>query len=1066
MGVTYSPSDLSEWLACPHAAALGLQVKRGELAEPELDDASAELIFKKGNEHEARYLESLRADGREIVEIPFDHDWDAAARATTDAIADGADVVYQACLVDGDWRGFADFVERQPDGSYEVVDTKLARHAKPGHLFQLCFYSTVVGRLQGRDPERMHLVLGDGRRESFRLADYVAYYRRIRDRFVDFAVSAPETAPYPVEHCGICVWRERCAAEWEQSDHLSLVANIRRTQVERLLSSGISTLEQLAEADPATQVAKLSDETFATLREQAALQLHHRRTGDHRVAHLPPQERRGFQLLPPPSPGDVYYDIEGDPFYSPSGGLEYLHGVTYLEDGGPKFKAIWATDEREEKRAFEALVDFLVERRRAHPGMHVYHYANYERAALQRLMQKHGTREDEVDDLLRGDVLVDLYQVVRQALRISLPSYSLKKVETLYFPERSTDVVGGDESTVVFERFLESGDRDLLRAIEAYNKDDCDSTWQLHIWLLGLRPPDLPWAVAPEPYKRSEEAEEHMRERERVQAALRAEGETLLADLLDFHRRDAKPAWWEYFRRRELDERQLIEDSEAIGGIEPTDTPPVEVKQSLVYELAFPAQEFKVGAEGIDPATERAPGTILSIDETRGRIRLRRSKQRHDEPLPRALVPPEPLAMTEQRGALLRLAKAPADYPAARDLLDRAPPRARLDGDVTAGALSLDRSYLFVQGPPGTGKTWLGAEAAIALMQSGQRVGVAAQSHKAIHKFLDDVVAHAERLGYTFRGVKKTSDYEGTRFEGSDLIENVADAKTVSAGDHQLVGATSFQFARPDMHVDTLFVDEAGQVSLADALAMATSATNVVLLGDPQQLPQVSQGAQPQEVRASVLEHLLGPDTATVPPDRGLFLERTWRLRPELCAFVSDVFYDARLEPEDVATRRSLAAGVGLRFASVVHSGNRQRAPEEATSIGKEIRRLLGTTFVDADRRERPLTERDVLVVAPYNMQVRCLRGELPDGVAVGTVDKFQGQQAPVVFFSMTSSSGGDVPRGLEFLFSRNRFNVAISRAQCLAYVVASPALLVADARTPEQMRLLNTVCRFAEVAE
>src|SRR5215213_8553991 len=424
MSLTFSPSDLSEWLACAHAAALKLRVKRGELPRPVIDDPQADLIRRKGEEHEARYLAEQRAAGRSIHTIAFDHDWGAAARETAEAIRAGeGDVIYQACLVDGDWRGFADFLELQPDGSYEVVDTKLARHAKPGHIFQLCFYSSVVGRIQGRQPGCMHLVLGDGRRESFRLDEYDAYYRRIRDRFMEFAdAGANGTSPYPVGHCSICVWRDRCTTEWARGDHLSLVANMRRAQVERLVRAEITTLEQLAETPPATQVAGVPDDTLAALRDQAALQLQHRRTGRNDLTHLPLQERRGFALLPPPAPGDVYYDIEGDPFYASDGSLEYLHGVTYLDDDNElRFRAFWAErEEEEEKRAFEELVDFLVERRR-YPELHVYHYANYERAALQRLMQKHGTREDEVDDLLRGEVLVDLFQVVRQALRISLP---------------------------------------------------------------------------------------------------------------------------------------------------------------------------------------------------------------------------------------------------------------------------------------------------------------------------------------------------------------------------------------------------------------------------------------------------------------------------------------------------------------------------------------------------------------------------------------------------------------------------------------------------------------------
>ena len=351
MSLTFSPSDLSEWLACAHAAALKLRVKRGELARPEVDDPQGGLIRRKGEEHEARHLAQLREAGKIVAEIRFEHDWDAATRETAGAIRAGeADVMYQACLVDGDWRGFADFLERQPDGSYEAVDTKLARHPKPAHLFQLCFYSAVVGRIQGRQAERMHLVLGDGRRESFRVVDYDAYYRRIRDRYVDFAAGSPETSPYPCDHWSICAWHERCSDEWRESDHLSLVANIRRTQVERLVAADITTMEQLAEAPPTAQVARIPDDTLAALREQAALQLHHRRTGEHKLAHLSPQERRGFALMPTPARGDVYYDIKGDPFYSPAGSLEYLHGVTYLDDENELcFRAFWALDEHEER---------------------------------------------------------------------------------------------------------------------------------------------------------------------------------------------------------------------------------------------------------------------------------------------------------------------------------------------------------------------------------------------------------------------------------------------------------------------------------------------------------------------------------------------------------------------------------------------------------------------------------------------------------------------------------------------------------------------------------------------
>ncbi|HET7129628.1 MAG TPA: TM0106 family RecB-like putative nuclease, partial [Gaiellaceae bacterium] len=428
--LAFSPSDLSAYLACPHLAALSLEVKLGKLVEPTRDYASGDLIRRKGEQHEALYLESLRDAGRSVVEIDFrsDFDWHRAAADTERAIRDGADVVYQAVFVDGDWRGFADFVERQEDGSYEVVDTKLARHAKPSHIFQLCFYSSALGRIQGREPQRMHLVLGDGRRETLLVSEYDAYYRRIRDEFRAGAEAGfPGTKPIPCAHCALCAWQEACEKQWDDEDSLFLVAGITRKQVERIEAAGVTTLAALSgRVEP---VDKVAEEQLAKLREQAELQ-HYSRTNDGKLAHrlLATDEKHGFGLLPPPDDADVYFDIEGDPFYSSDGSLEYLFGVTYREDGERRFRAFWARNELEEKTAFEELVAWIVARRTLHPGLHVYHYANYERAALQRLMQKHGACEDEVDDLLRKHVLVDLYQVVRQALRLSLPSYSLKKV--------------------------------------------------------------------------------------------------------------------------------------------------------------------------------------------------------------------------------------------------------------------------------------------------------------------------------------------------------------------------------------------------------------------------------------------------------------------------------------------------------------------------------------------------------------------------------------------------------------------------------------------------------------
>jgi uncharacterized protein len=1067
--LVFSPSDLNAFLACPHLTTLELAVARGEIHKPFRVNLHADLIRRKGDEHEARYLQRLRDEGRDVVAISFDdRDWLRAARETEDAIRGGADVIYQACLAHGNWRGFADFVVRRPDGFYEVVDTKLARRARPAHVLQLCFYTEQVGRIQGRLPDAMRVVNGLGLEETFRPQDFDAYYRRLRGRFLEVVAEGRKTYPYPVDYCSLCDFLARCQAQWERDDHLTLVAGVHRVQVERVNKAGIPTLTALAEAPPDTKVGSMRPATFENLRHQAELQLHHRRTHTHRIDQLPLDPDRGFALLPEPNAGDVWLDLEGHPWFEPARGLEYLIGWLELgPDGEPRYECVWAHDREAEKRVFETFVDYLVERRRRFPRMHVYHYAPYERTALTRLMGEHATREEEIDELLRGEVLVDLYRVTRQALRASLPRYSIKNVEELYGFERRAEVAGGGESVYAFETWLEIGDDSLLEGIRDYNREDCLSLFELHRWLLAQRPPALAWRLPPEQRERPEEAEERDKERARVRDRLLAganEGEPrwLLAHLLDYHHREERPQWWAFFFHQRLDDEELIANSDCIGGLELAGDP-VAVARSLEYTFAFEAQEHKIGGSAVDPATGRT--YAVHVDDERGTVTLRRGVEEADEPPPTALIPPRPLPTWTQRDAILRFAKSQGVYPALVEILERRPPRANLRGSLEEAALSLDGSYLFVQGPPGSGKTWSGARMAIALMRVGRRVGITALSHKAIHKFLEDVEDAALEEGFTFRGMKKCSGDE-SRYEGRGLVENSEANADLLDPELDLIAGTSFLFAREEFeqHVHTLFIDEGGQFALADAIAVGTAARNLILLGDPNQLPQVSQGSHPPGANASVLGHLLGDDE-TVRPGMGLFLEQTWRLRPEVNAFTSEVFYEGRLEPAPSTSTREVGDGNGIEFLPVAHAGHRTAAPEEAEVVAAEIERLLGTPYRDA-RGERPLGPEDFIVVAPYNAHVRCLRQKIPNlRVRIGTVDKFQGQEATVVFFSMASSSGEDVPRGIDFLFSRNRLNVAVSRARCLAYVIASPRLLETNCRTVEQMRLVNALCRFVELA-
>jgi uncharacterized protein len=895
----------------------------------------------------------------------------------------------------------------------------------------------------------MHVVLGSGERVSFRPEEFGAYYRRVRHRLEEFVAHPPHTEPWPVEHCAICDFRPLCEAHWDRVDHLSRVAGIRRSQIDRLAVAGIATLAALGRA-PTAAPTGFPQDAFDKIREQAALQLFAREHGWDKYVLLRPQPELGFALLPDPSPGDLFFDFEGNPFWDASGSLEYLWGI--LDTDG-NFTPLHAHDHATERAAFETFIDLVHERLARHSDMHVYHYAAYEITALRRLMGRYGTREAELDDLLRRGVFVDLLKVVRNGIRASRPGYGLKEMETFLDFERRAEIQEGGASIIAFEQWMQTHDDALLRQIDEYNREDCIATKLLRDWLLELRAEAIA-QFGPLPQPEPKELRE-IPQRKVERAALRAElldtGEELAAQLLDYYDRERKPVWWAFFDRLEKSPDELVDDAESIGKLELTGGPEP-VARSHAYSFSFPPQEHKLGPgqDVADPTTGDRAGEIIELDRDARRLVLKRGPSLADAPLPKALIPKDVYRTNDQEDALQRIGRSllarDRRYPAVESILRREPfDREVQHEDLTQLVLSLEGRHLVIQGPPGSGKTWTIGRLIPALVAAGKSVGVASQSHKAIHNVLD-------AIDVPFVGKKKASTGNPeSMYEGAH-VENVTDNADVV--DCDVAAGTAWLFSDPDHErtLDYLFIDEAGQVSLADALAMGTCARNVILVGDPQQLAQVIQGSHPPGSAASVLTHLLG-DADTIPPDRGVFLERTFRLHPDVCHYISEEFYEGRLRPDPVTETRTTPFGTGLRYLEVEHEGNRQDSREEVAAVRAEVDRLLVTGV------------RDVMVVAPYNAQVNALREALPKSVRVGTVDKFQGQEADVVLYSMASSSGDDVPRGLEFLLSRNRLNVAISRARCLAYLVASPRLLEVNCRTIPQMRLANALCRFVELA-
>jgi predicted RecB family nuclease len=1169
----YAASDLNDYLECKRLSELEALVARHKLPRPQDDDPQRELIRRKGDEHERNHLERFLERYADEVEQfgrcePGIEQYREAERRTLTAMQLGKRIIYQATFFDGQFIGHADFLRRVDgapsdlgDYSYEVIDTKLGLSAKPYYLVQLCNYSEHLERLQGCLPDFGYIVYGDGEEQRFRLNDYMAYYRHLKATFLTFAgdeafdqMDDARHYPVKVKHCSVCPWNESCKAKREADDHLSLVAWMRRDQVGKLEAAGIARVADLAQATEMQRPDGMNPDTFVKLQRQASLQVRGRQNGKplyELLEHAPPL---GFAMLPKPAPGDVFFDMEGDPLYEPGRGLEYLFGC-WMPDDEPAYRAFWGTDRKAEKRAFEDFVDFITERRRRYPAMHVYHYANYEKSALRRLAQEHCTRENEVDDLLRGEVLVDLFAVVRQSLAISEDGYGLKKLERFYDLARATDVKKGDESIVMFERWMLEHDQKILDDIEAYNRDDCRSTALLREWLMERRSEaiakygiDLPLRGPKQPddlchaqfepscakclKRRDEQREEERRsdlerallddivfppQTDEQYAAMPAERRTryLLGNLLAYHRREEKPAWWAYYDRCENVDELIEFDRDAIGGLTLRENiPPEPVNRSKIYTYGFPDQLYKVapGDDVDNPHTRKRAGTIISIDETQNLLRLKTTAPLEKAREITALIPVGPPSTRVQRLALGRIAKSylsgslPGEYPATFDLLSNHNPHIILS-EATAGSevegrnatallqpqnvsadavstvvQSLDNSYLFIQGPPGSGKTTVGSHVICDLIERGKRVAVTSTSHKAIHNLLHKVERCITGRGGGFRGLYKHTgaDSQYVSDEETALIESVDKNEAFDGGNYHLAGGTAWLFAREELagRFDYLFIDEAGQVSLADALALSTCAKNVVLLGDPSQLAQVNQGRQPLHAGDSVLQHLLGRHQ-TVAPYRGIFLDQSYRMQPEVCAFISEAMYEGRLQPATATTSHRITLDgrdiAGLYYSSIVHESNSSSSLEEASEIVRQIALLLQQgMLVDSQPEQwagvpRLLTQDDIIVVTPYNAQRRTIKQKLRDAgieVAVGTVDKFQGQEAAIVFYSMATSSGDDMPRNMHFLFERNRFNVAVSRARVASVLVCSPRLLDIACNTPAQMALVNLLCEFVERAK
>ncbi|MBD5784959.1 TM0106 family RecB-like putative nuclease [Cellulosimicrobium terreum] len=1201
--VVHSASDLVVAAGCEYRLLVGLDELLGRRPRRAADDDPVlDRAAMLGDRHEQDVLAQFEAEhgpydattGRGVVRIDPPRsvgrdDLLAAHAQTLAALEAGADVVHQGVLFDGQLYGRADFLVRAdllPDGgparpaadrgeatgvpSYAVVEAKLARRAKVTALLQLAAYADqLVGAGVPVAPDA-RLVLGTRASTTHRVVDLLPVFRDRRARLrhlVDEHVARAAPAPWDdpdVRSCGRC---DACLEQVAARRDVLLVGGVYETQRARLRAAGITTIDELAVAT--TAPPDLSASTFRRVQDQAALQLGTGPVdGTVRWADADGPHELSWRIddatpvhgLPAPSPGDLFFDFEGDPLWNDGDGTAW--GIDYLfgwvdrpgADGAePPFHALWAHDLAAERDALVAFVDHVNARRRTYPGLHVYHYAPYEKTHLLSIAARHGVYEDEVDDLLRDGVLVDLYAVVRQALHVSDRSRSIKKLEPLYMGDelRTSDVKDGAASIVAYAEYtgLRDAGRDaeadeLLRGIGDYNRYDCVSTLRLLEWLrwavsgagagddarAAVRPPDpitTTPASSPDPSAgptEREAAAQLAAEIREVVGEDRAGRDAAMQTLamyggaVGYHQREAKPFWHEHYSRlsapvdewlgrrnafvvEDVSERSgweveagrqtLSRRLELVGRLPEGSDLRVGVTPYVLYDPPLPPSA-KTSADGTRGwstggsiveahrrATPRGERDVLVVRE-----QLPRGVQGHTA-LPMALAPApgpgtKPLenAIATAAGRALASWRATGELPrdAATDLLQRTPPRlgvagclpAVVDGDhvdaITRAVEALDHSYVAVQGPPGTGKTYVGSHVVARLVAQGWRVGVVAQSHAAVENMLRAIVQGA---GVPAGLVAKKRAGDGPSPTAvCDELDSTRLAELALEPGPRVVGGTAWDFASeriPDGTLDLLVVDEAGQFSLASTIAVARSAQRLLLLGDPRQLPQVSQGLHPEPVDRSALDWLTDGH-GVLPAGLGYFLPRTWRMHPRLAAAVSTLSYEDRLDAHPVAAERALdGVRPGVEQVLVEHSGNAVRSPQEADEVVRQVERLLGrawTSTVGGVPTTRPLDEGDVLVVAAYNAQVWAVRAALAAAghprVQVGTVDRFQGKEAPVVVLTLAASSGRESSRGLGFLLSRNRINVAISRAQWCAVVVRSPHLTDLLPGTPQALEDLG----------
>ena len=1132
-------SRLKNWIACNYTTVN--EINNKELKKK--DRSTTETIRKKrGDEFEAKVYKNLIKQFPKHIQIKKDED---RFEKTKEAIKKGYDLIHKAHFKHKGWVGEIDFLILDKDKKtkngkcrYEVYDTKLSSVPQTDHITQISLYSEWIATQQDDElPDFMYLILGikdkenkisklkiDEEVKQYKTLNYQLYFQKNNANYIKFLENdKKDIEPNRCSFCAMCEWSDVCDKIWLEKDHLNQIAKIRKDQIIKINDHGIKTLSQFVKLKKTEKIKGLHSRIFTKHLAQAELIIEYKKTKIPQIKILPLEVERGFNKMPESSEHDLFFDIEGldkilnsEESEQDKQALEYLFGIYDHDNKKEPYKYFWAHNQDEEKEKFIELLEFIDKHLKKYPDAHIYHFNHYEKTALTKLMSKHDTHLEQVNDLLRYGKLVDLHAVVNQGMQVSEREYSLKNLEKFYQFKRKGEVKKASDSTDKYLDWIETGEEKLLDEIKLYNREDCESTYFLREWLLDKKPKDSIYAIKKEPEVREKNWE---KENEELKILIEKnckdkEIKQILKDILGFHKREEVIYWQSIFNRAaNKNDEDLIEDAKCIGFMEKVNeettgtTPKGLTKKIITYK--FLKQDFKVkekdsliNATDGDLKTNNV-GVVISIDDTENSENIIQISTTKD--LPEILSVAKNEFVNSQtiidtiRRFVESVIKGEKKYKATYEFLKKNYPKIKnikegetivKEGDFLKESFkaveSMDNSYLYFQGPPGVGKTHTAAHIIIELIKKSNKIGITANSHKVIFNLLDKIeeLTIEGNNDFSFTGYHKgsSSDPEKKYADGK-FIKHISGSKKISGKsfdkmdlefeslDADLFSGTAWCFSRPacDEKLDYIFIDEAGQLTTADVLAISLSAKNVVIIGDQMQLSSPISAVHPGESGKSLPEFLLeGKDT--ISPDKGIFIDKSRRLHPKLRQFISENFYDERLKNFDFTEKRKiifsnkkdLLPETGIVMVDANHKNMcRQKSEEEGKLVKDFYNRLLGSTFLDENNSKKIMNEEDILVVAPYNVQVNYLKSILPKGAKVGTIDKFQGQQAPATIISMTTSDPESLPRNVDFFFSRNRLNVAISRSQCLSIVIMNKKILEIACKKIEHIHLVNTFMKL-----